>query len=174
MKRTKKRWNPILWVEAVGFSIIIMLCWLTEILRIPHLIFGEPFAVNWHRAMLRTVVVLLVWAWVHVATRRLLKRLHYLEDFLRICGWCRKVCYDGEWLSMEKYFDSKFATRTSHGMCPECLNKGKNELQQTAKTIISTENLTKSGSIRTAICLVWKKIRISMASRTNFVLTDLT
>jgi len=132
MKQTKKRWSPILWVEAAGFSIIIMLSWLTEILRIPHLIFGEPFAVNWHRAMLRTLVILLVWGWVHVATVRLLKRLYYLEEFLRICGWCRKVCHDGEWLSMEKYFNSKFATQTTHGMCPECLTKGKNELQQSA------------------------------------------
>ncbi len=128
MKRNEKRWNPILWVEAFGFSFIIMLSWLTEVLRLPHFIFGEPFVANWHRAMLRTIVVLLVWAWVHLATQRLLKRLHYLEDFLRICGWCRKVCYQGEWLTMEKYFDSKFATRTTHGMCPECKKKKVEEL----------------------------------------------
>jgi len=139
MKQTKKRWSPILWVEAIGFSIIIMLSWLTEILRIPHLIFGEPFAANWHRAMLRTLVILLVWAWVHVATVRLLKRLHYLEEFLRICGWCRRVCHDGEWLSMENYFNSKFATQTTHGMCPECLAKGKNELQQSANPTATPE-----------------------------------
>lgn len=73
---------------------------------------------------------MLVWASVHLATRRLLKRLHHLEEFLRICGWCRKVCHDGEWLEMEKYFRSKFATKTSHGMCPECLKKKKEELSQ--------------------------------------------
>jgi hypothetical protein len=33
---------------------------------------------------------------------------------------------------MEKYFTSKFATKTSHGMCPECLKKGKDELRQKA------------------------------------------
>ncbi|MGD0743907.1 MAG: hypothetical protein ABSA45_02020 [Verrucomicrobiota bacterium] len=129
MKQTKKRWNPILWVEAVGFSLLILLSWLTEAIRIPYLIFGEPFVGNWHRALLRTVVVLLVWLWVHLATRRLLKRLHHLEEFLRICGWCRKVCHEGEWLAMEDYFTSKFATRTSHGMCPECMKKGVDELK---------------------------------------------
>jgi hypothetical protein len=129
MKRTKKRANSILWVEAFGFSLIIVLSWLTEAVRIPHLIFDEPFTPNWHRAMLRTIVVLLIWAWVHLATRRLLRRLHYLEEFLRICGWCRKVCDHDEWLTMEEYFNSKFATRTSHGMCPECLQNKVAELK---------------------------------------------
>ena len=92
MRQGKRRANSILWIEASGFSLIIILTWLTEAIRIPHLIFSEAFTPNWHRALLRTVVVLAIWTWVHLATRRLLKRLHYLEEFLRICGWCRKVC----------------------------------------------------------------------------------
>ena len=128
MKKGKE--NSILWVEAVGFSILMMLCWLTELVRIPHALFGEAFTPDWRRALLRSIVIMLIWIWVHAATRRLLKRLHYLEDFLRICGWCRKVCHEGEWLSLENYFNSKFATQTSHGMCPECLKKGVQELQQ--------------------------------------------
>ncbi len=133
MKETKEKENSILWIEAFGFSLLIALSWLTEAIRIPHFIFGEPFAPNWHRAILRTVVILLIWVWVHWATRRLLKRLHYLEEFLRICGWCRRVCHDGEWLTMEEYFNSKFATQTSHGMCPDCLKKGVQELKQREK-----------------------------------------
>lgn len=129
MKRARTKWNPILWIEAFGFSLIIALTWLSEATRLPHLIFGEPFDPNWHRAMLRTVVVVLVWAVVHWATRRLLKRLHHLEEYLRVCGWCRKVCHDGEWLTMEDYFSSKFSTRTSHGMCPECLQNKVAELK---------------------------------------------
>ena len=73
------------------------------------------------------LIILLIWTWVHLITRRLLKRLHHLEGFLRICGWCRKVCDNDEWLTMENYFNSKFATKTSHGMCPECLQKKKEE-----------------------------------------------
>jgi hypothetical protein len=124
MNQTKDQWNSILSKEAFGFSFLIVLSWLVEVFHIPHLIFGEPFTPNWHRAMLRTVVMSLIWIWVHYATRRLLKRLHYLEEFLRICGWCRKVCDHGEWLTTEDYFGSKFSTHTSHGMCPECLKKG--------------------------------------------------
>lgn len=127
MKKIKGR-NSILWIEASGFSIIIALSWLTEAFKIPHYLFGEPFVPNWHRAILRTVVVLLIWAWVYFLTRRLLKRLHHLEEFLRICSWCRKVCDDDKWLKLEDYFNSKFSTRTSHGMCPECLKKKVEEL----------------------------------------------
>ena len=130
MNKTKKKWNSILWIEGFGFSLIILLSWLTEIIRIPHLLYGEAFTPNWSRAVLRSIVVSLIWLWVYLATRRLLKRLHYLEEFMRICGWCRKVCQDGEWVPMEKYFSSKFATQTTHGMCPDCLRKGKEDLQK--------------------------------------------
>lgn len=132
MKKNKGR-DSILWVEAGGFSLVIGLSWLTEALRIPHYIFGESFAPNWHRAVLRTVVIILIWLWVNWITRRLLKRLHYLEDFLRICSWCRKVSHDDQWLKLEDYFNSKFATRTSHGMCPECLKKKVEELSREEK-----------------------------------------
>jgi hypothetical protein len=45
-----------------------------------------------------------------------------------VCGWCRKVCHEHEWLEMEKFFNSKFDTKTSHGMCPECLKKQVDEI----------------------------------------------
>jgi hypothetical protein len=127
MKRQKGR-SSILWVEAAGFSLIIVMSWLTEVLKIPHYLFGEPFAPNWHRAFLRTIVIGAIWAWVFFITRRLLKRLHHLEKYLRICSWCRKVCHDDEWLGLEEYFNSRFATRTSHGMCPQCLKRKVAEL----------------------------------------------
>lgn len=128
MKRIQNKPNTILWIEAAGFSLLLGLCWLGELLHMPHYIFGESYEFNWHRALVRTTFVLIIWAWVHFLTRRIVKRLHYLEEFLRVCSWCRKVCDEGEWLEMEKYFKSRFATKTSHGMCPECLEKKKQEL----------------------------------------------
>lgn len=147
MNKTRKRWNSILWIEAFGFSLIIVLSWLTEIVRIPHLLFDESFVPNWKRAILRTLVVGLIWVWVHLATRKLLQRLHYLEDFLRICGWCRKVCSDGKWVGMEEYFNSKFSTQTTHGMCPECLQKGKAELDRQARENLGKKEQSKPGVV---------------------------
>ena len=125
--KQNKHTDSILWIEAIGFSLLIALTWMTEIIRLPHILFAEAFTPDWRRALLRTIVILLVWTSVHLATRRLMKRLHHLEEFLRVCGWCRRVCHNGEWLPMEAYFKSRFATKTTHGMCPECLEKQKSE-----------------------------------------------
>jgi hypothetical protein len=126
--QTQGKSNRILWVEATAFSLIIALSWLTEAIRIPHLLYGESFTPNWNRAILRTVVIVLIWIWVHLATKKLLRRLHYLEEFLRVCSWCQKVSSGNEWIGMETYLKSKFATKTSHGMCPDCLRKKKEEI----------------------------------------------
>ena len=126
--QTQGKSNRILWVEATAFSLIILLSWLTEVIRIPHLLYGEAFTPNYYRALLRTIVISLIWLWVHLGTKKLLRRLHYLEEFLRVCSWCRRVSYGNEWVEMEKYLKSKFATKTSHGMCPDCLQKKKEEL----------------------------------------------
>jgi hypothetical protein len=120
--------ESILRKEALGFSLIIVLSWATELFRVPSILFDEPASFNWHRALLRTVVVLTIWLWVHVATKRLLKRLHHLEEFVLVCSWCRRVGHEGEWLTMEAYFGSKFDTETSHGICEECAKKARKTL----------------------------------------------
>src|SRR5882724_317258 len=128
VKRPKKTSTGILWVEAAAFSTLIGLSWLTEALRLPQALFGEQFNPNYHRAALRSIIILMIWSWVYLVTRRLLKRLHHLEEFLRVCGWCRKVCDQNEWMDMERFFNSKFDTKTTHGMCPDCLKKKVGEM----------------------------------------------
>lgn len=115
--------RSILRWQAIGFSILVAIMWIVEAFRIPHYLFGESAEFLWTRAIARTLTVCLVWAIVHFSTRRLLQRLHELEEFLLICAWCRKVGHNDQWLTMEDYFDSKFATGTSHGICPECAAK---------------------------------------------------
>jgi hypothetical protein len=107
--------------QLVGFSALIALMWLAELLRVPQILNGQTdLTFAWSRAVARSLVVLLVWLPVHITTKRLLRRLHQLEEFLLICSWCRKVGDKGEWLSMEDYFGSRFSTETSHGICPAC------------------------------------------------------
>ena len=117
--QTKRR-EIILWIEGIGFGSMIVMTWVTEIFHLPQVLFEEPWVTNLSRPLLRTLVIMCVWAAVHIATRRLLKRLHHLEEYLRVCAWCRKMDYEGEWITMENYFGSAFATKTSHGVCPEC------------------------------------------------------
>ena len=123
MKAAPKHPESILLQEAFGFSLLIAISWLTETFDLPHFLFQEPPTFHWQRALLRTGVIIVIWIWVHLATKKVLQRLYYLEEFLLVCSWCRKVGYQGEWLTMEEYFGSKFDVSTSHGICPECARK---------------------------------------------------
>ncbi|MES1167602.1 MAG: hypothetical protein ABUL61_00390, partial [Oleiharenicola lentus] len=75
---------------------MLLFVWGTELLGVPHHFFGEPPGFLWPRVIFRTVVILAIWGWVHFTTRRLHKRLHYLEEYLLVCGWCRKVGQEGK------------------------------------------------------------------------------
>jgi hypothetical protein len=68
---------------------------------------------------------------VMILTRRLVSRLYHLEGFLRVCAWCRKMEHDGEWIPLEKFFERKFETATSHGICPVCLVEAKEKMKKT-------------------------------------------
>lgn len=122
--------HPVLRRENLGFALILIINWAAEIVRLPHLLYNEPDEFNWLRVLLRSAVIIAVWAWVHFTTRALIRRLHHLEEFLMVCSWCRKVGQDGKWLTMEEYFGSNFDTQTSHGICPECSRKTRDRLAQ--------------------------------------------
>ena len=130
--KPKLNTNVILAIEAVGFISIITLSWLNEIFGLPQFFFGSTSHVHWHEAMMETAVAVIAWAVVHMSTKRVLKRLHYLEEYLRVCAWCRKIGSDDEWLPMEEYFDRHFDTKTSHGMCPDCMKKHFPEMEARA------------------------------------------
>ena len=122
MKKVNKP-QLILWYEDLGFFGIIILSWLNEMIDLPHHLFGGNTQINWRESAMETLVVLVVWILVHRVTKKLLKRLYYLEGFIRICAWCRKVNHDDEWLPIEQYFERGFDMKTSHAMCPECAKK---------------------------------------------------
>ncbi|MDA8159139.1 MAG: hypothetical protein M0T76_00220 [Desulfobacteraceae bacterium] len=113
----------ILWYENLGFLALILLFWANELLDLPRLLFGGKTRMNWREAALESLLTLAVWLVVHLLTRRLLARLHYLERFLKVCAWCRKIGEGDDWLPMEQYFLRKFDTKTSHGICPDCAEK---------------------------------------------------
>ena len=114
----------------VGFAVILFMNWVAEIFRFPHLLYGDPSAFNWIRVLLRSAVIVGAWAWAYFTIRGLVRRLHYLEDFVLVCSSCRRVGQDGKWLTTEQYFDAKFHTPTSHGVCPECSQLARERLDR--------------------------------------------
>lgn len=115
--------KQILRFQAIGFSVLVFISIANEVLYFPHYLLGEPKQFIWLRLLSRLGIVCSIWAIVHFSTHRLLKRLHELEEFLLVCSWCRRVGDHGRWMSIEQYFDTKFQTGTSHGICPDCAHR---------------------------------------------------
>ena len=112
--------------QHVGFLCIIALCFLDELLKLPSLIFsGHPFDFMYRRSTLEMLLIFGVWFVVSSSTRRALERVHYLEKFMRVCAWCRRINYQGEWMPLEEFMRQGFDTPTTHGICKECLAQQK-------------------------------------------------
>ena len=110
--------------QNLGFLGIMTLCYLDDLLQLPSLIFSDhPFVILHRRTTLEMLLVLGVWFVVTASTRRILNRIRYLEEFMRVCAWCRRIDSGGEWMPLEQYFSREFSTKTSHGMCPECVRQ---------------------------------------------------
>ncbi len=90
------------------------------------MIFREyPFTWRFGQSTLGMLLVLGVWFVVSTSTRRLLDRIFYLEEFMRVCAWCHHIDYKGQWMPMEDFMQQGFDTPTSHGICPKCLEQQK-------------------------------------------------
>ncbi|MDD5141570.1 MAG: hypothetical protein PHY43_15075 [Verrucomicrobiales bacterium] len=110
--------------QNLGFLGIIALCFLDDLIKLPSLIFSDhPFAFMYRRTTLEMLLVLAVWFVVSASTRRILEHVRYLEKFLRVCSWCRRINYQGEWMRLEEFMQQGFDTPTSHGICSECLQQ---------------------------------------------------
>ncbi|MDQ6860392.1 MAG: hypothetical protein M3032_04450 [Verrucomicrobiota bacterium] len=118
--RNKRAARTILWIECIGFALIILLSWVDELLALPRRLFGGVAHSTWQEAAIESVLTLTVWLVVFVATRRVLRKFSYLEDMLTMCGWCRKLDRGGDWLSLEDYCAKELGIDISHGICPSC------------------------------------------------------
>jgi hypothetical protein len=138
--KTRHRENRLLWYESAGFGLILALAWLDEFTNLPYLFFGgQTHVCDWRDSATESVLIILIWATVFIATRRLLTHVRYLEDFLKVCAWCRKVGHEDKWMQIEEYFAEGLNLGTSHGVCPECLEKLKHETSQFRKAQIEAQ-----------------------------------
>ncbi|HXR04505.1 MAG TPA: hypothetical protein VN836_07340 [Verrucomicrobiae bacterium] len=121
--------TKIVFIQNLGFLAIILLCYLDELLKLPTLIFSDhPFV--FRRATLEMLLFFAVWLLVSSSTRRLLKQIRQLEEFMRVCAWCRRIDYKGKWITLETFMEQGFDTPTTHGICPECLRQQEEALQR--------------------------------------------
>ncbi len=58
-----------------------------------------------------------------------LEKIKTLKGLIPICSWCKKIRDDkGYWLQLESYLNKYTEAELTHGMCPECYEKMKKEL----------------------------------------------
>ena len=59
-----------------------------------------------------------------VALEKALDEIKQLKGILPICSYCKKIRDDeGYWKQVEEYISTHTDTRFSHGICPECLKR---------------------------------------------------
>lgn len=142
MKKNSQLTKVVLY-QNLGFLAIIALCYLDELIKLPTLIFSDhPFAFVYRRTTLEMLLFLAVWFLVSLSTRRLLKRVRQLEDFMRVCAWCRRIDCKGEWMRLEEFMEQGFDTPTTHGICPECLHT---QRAAVAKSKLARKNAAAAG-----------------------------
>jgi hypothetical protein len=124
MVRRSRIFRRLLFLEAVGFGLVVTIVWLDEWLDLPHRLFGAPpTPVRVAEALLETVLAVLVGAGVIAISRRAFARIEYLESLVYMCAWCRRVRRTGEgddWLTVESFLEREHQAATSHGICDDC------------------------------------------------------
>ena len=117
-------WQKAIFWQSLGFLIIVVLTWSDGLFDLGHLLLGlQDRAVDLNRTAMVTVVILLLWIFSAYKVYRVVSRLSYLESFLHVCSWCRKIEHNNRWLSLEAHFTEKTGRGVSHGICPECAKR---------------------------------------------------
>ena len=108
--------------QNLGFLGILIPCFLDDLHQLQVLGHSDhPLSFLYCRSTLDLLLVLAVWWWVNRSSRRILARVQYLEKFMRVCAWCRRIHHQGEWMPLEEFLRQSFDTPTTHGICKDCL-----------------------------------------------------
>lgn len=123
-RRVILQWQRALLWHGLAFLIIIALTWCEEVFELFHQLFGQsPGQPDYADAAITTLIIGLVWIASGLGIYHLVVRLNYLERFLHVCSWCRRIDHDGKWIDLESYLARKAVGLLSHGICPECSRK---------------------------------------------------
>ena len=115
--------QAVLWL-SLGFLTIIVLTWLDAMFDFAHYISGSPLqTMNAQETAAKTVVILLLWIFAAYKIYQIASRLSYLEYFVHLCAWCRRIEHNNEWLSLEEHIHKSGKQEVSHGVCPDCKQK---------------------------------------------------
>jgi hypothetical protein len=114
----------LIFYEIVGFSVTVLMLWANEILDLPHVLFGvKATPINWSESLFETLLVLTLGVCTTFFTWRLLQHIKYLEGFLPVCSFCKRIRLGEDWIPIEDFISKHSEAVFSHGLCPECAAK---------------------------------------------------
>jgi hypothetical protein len=117
---TSRLLRQLVSLQAAGFGLVILLIWADELLDLPRMLLrATPTPPRVSEATLESLAVMALGLLTILLTRRLVRRVHYLESFMVLCGWCRRVRDGQEWVTLERFLATR-QTTASHGICPAC------------------------------------------------------
>lgn len=110
--------------QVIGYGILLFLITGDELFDFPHHIFGAPATpINWPETFIEGSYIVCLGAFTIYLSVRYLQRIKFLEGFLPICSYCKKIRQGNDWASLEKYMSDHCEARFSHGLCPDCAEK---------------------------------------------------
>jgi hypothetical protein len=112
----------VLLYEGAGFAIIIALIWANEVLDVPHLVLGSPpTKVNLREAFFESGCIAMMGFVALGLTWNFLSHIKYLEGFVVVCAFCRKVRVAHDtWVPIEQFVSDHAEVEFSHSFCPSC------------------------------------------------------
>jgi hypothetical protein len=116
--------------QLLAFFMLILLIWVNEILDLSLLWFGaHPSAANVYRGSVLTIGVLVVA--VIAVGNTYLQQKRIISGLLLVCSSCRKIRVDEKvWSQLDDYVADHSLASISHGVCPDCFARMKQELDR--------------------------------------------
>ncbi|OHD54109.1 MAG: hypothetical protein A2Y33_10360 [Spirochaetes bacterium GWF1_51_8] len=108
-------------LQSIGFGLIIALIWMNEVFDLPHYLFGAPKTpINYTESIFETCVIMAITAVSIFFTVIFIRRIRYLEGFLPVCSFCKKIRINDRWIPIDDYLMKHSETILSHSLCPDC------------------------------------------------------
>jgi len=119
--KNKYTLKKVVIIEFIVFLLLIMFFWIEEIFDLPYIIFNEePTPINYVESLMETVVITIVFGILLYQTIKINLSMEKLESYIYVCARCHKIFINGEWISLDKYFNEYANKKTSHGLCDVC------------------------------------------------------
>ena len=115
-----------LW-QGAGFILLLLLVWFNELVDMPAIMAGRPaLPPDVYRGCISTAGVL--FAAIVTIGHTYLQHRNVVSGLLTICCYCHKIQLNKTmWQRIEEYIGKHSTALFTHGVCPECFEKAKQD-----------------------------------------------